>query len=208
MIEIDNNEHVLRVVRKHWFVLLGELFLLVACLFVPVILLFALHLTHFSVTSLISWIGSPLFGQGFFLFAWLFIVWMIGWTLWTNYYLDVVIVTDKRIFTIEQNGLFHRSSSSFRIDRIQNTTVDQKGIVQTLLNFGTIRLETAGESDDFIGTFIAKPYDLKKFINEMQDTALERSQLVHTDGNTPVEDVVPITANGSGRLKESNEEGL
>jgi uncharacterized membrane protein YdbT with pleckstrin-like domain len=199
MIEIDANEHILRVVRKHWFVLLSEIFLLVACLFVPVVVLFVLHVLPVSLSSIVTWSGAAVFGQWFFLFAWIFIVWMIGWTLWTNYYLDVVIVTDKRIFTIEQDGLFRRSSSSFRIDRIQNTTVDQKGIIQTLLNFGTIRLETAGESEDFIGTFIADPYDLKKFINEMQDSALKRSQLVHTDGNTPVADVTPITTHRAGQ---------
>lgn len=178
MIEIDNNERVLRVVRKHWFILLGDLFLLIVCLAIPVVLLFVLNLLPFDAS--LSFVGTVAFAKGFFFFAWIFVVWMLGWTLWTNYYLDVLIITDKRVFTIEQHGLFRRTSSSFRIDRIQNTTVDQKGIIQVLLGFGTIHLETASESENFIGTFIADPYEVKKFINEMHDAAIDKSQLVHT----------------------------
>ena len=143
------------------------------------ILLYALQFIPFK--AFLNFSGSQLYAEAFFLFAWLLIVWMVGWTLWSNYYLDVLIITDKRVFTIEQLGFFKRVSSSFRIDRIQNTTIHQRGIIQTLLNFGTIRLETAGEGEDFVGTWIAKPYDLKIFLNELHDTAVERSQLVHMD---------------------------
>ncbi|OGZ05548.1 MAG: hypothetical protein A2942_01620 [Candidatus Lloydbacteria bacterium RIFCSPLOWO2_01_FULL_50_20] len=179
MIEIDPNEQVLRIVRKHWFILLGDLFLLVICIAVPFVLLFALNLLPFG--ELFSFSGTPAFAGSFFLFAWLFIVWMIGWTLWTNYYLDVILITDKRVFTIEQIGLFRRTSTSFRIDRIQDTTVIQHGVIQTLLHFGTIRIETAGEGPNFAVPYIKNPYDLKKFVNEVHDRALERSQLVHTE---------------------------
>lgn len=189
MIEIDQNEQVLRIVRKHWFVLLGDLFLLFLYLAIPVALIFALNILPFGI--LFSWEGSSVVAQGFFVLAWFFVIWMLCWTLWTNYYLDVLVITDKRVFTIEQHGLFRRTSSSFRIDRIQNITVDQKGIIQALLGFGTIRLETAGESENFVGTFIADPYEIKKFINEMHDTALEKSQLVHTGSDTFIVDGAP-----------------
>ena len=185
MIEIDPNEKILRVVRKHWFVFLGDLIVLAVAVVIPVILLFLLQLI--PVKGLLEFSGNAAYAEAFFLFAWLTIVWMIGWTLWSNYYLDVLIITDKRVFTIEQIGFFKRVSSSFRIDRIQNTTIHQHGIIQTLLDFGTIRLETAGEDEDFVGTFIANPYEIKKFINEMHDTALEKSQLVHTDAVSATE---------------------
>lgn len=206
MIEIDNNERILRVVRKHWFVLLGDLFLLIVCLIVPIVFLFALHLSPLG--TLLRWQGSPAMAEGFLMTVWLFIVWMIGWTLWTNYYLDVLIVTNKRIFTIEQDGLFRRISSSFRIDRIQNTTVNQKGVLQTLLDFGTIRLETAGESEDFVGTFIANPYDIKKFINELQDATLDKSQLVHTEDNPVAHGGRLLAPKSVEQLRSNDDEGL
>lgn len=177
MIEIDDSERIIRVVRKHWFVLVGDIFLLTFCMIIPVIILLTFHLVPFE--QFIGFTGNVASAGTFFFFAWVFIVWMMGWNMWTDYYLDVLIITDRRIFDIEQKGLFRRTSSSFRIDNIQNVTVDQKGIIQTLLDFGTIRLETAGEREDFIATYIADPYSIKKFVNEMQDTEVEKSQLVH-----------------------------
>lgn len=182
MIEIDESERIVRVVRKHWFVLLNDAFILIFLVAIPVIILFFLHLIPFE--SFVHFSGNQTYAGAFFFFMWLLVVWMMGWNMWTDYYLDVLIVTDKRIFDIDQQGLFKRESSSFRIDKIQNITVDQKGIIQTLLNFGTLRLETAGDREDFIASYISNPYEVKKFINEMQDEEVERSKLVHFDNST------------------------
>lgn len=185
MIEIDKTEKVLRIVRKHWFVLLADIVLLVLFVAIPVIFFVAWNALNLS--AFISYDGSPIFAAGFFLFAWLLLIWIVGWHMWTDYYLDVFIITDKRIFDITQYGLFRRTSSSFRLDRIQNITVEMSGIIQTLLDFGTIRLETAGEREDFVANYLARPYELKKTINEMQDIEAEKSQLVHLVGDNSVQ---------------------
>ena len=177
MIEIDKSERIIRVVRKHWFVLLGSILILLFSVTLPIIALFSFHLIPWE--TFVSFSGNSMYAGGFFFFTWLFVVWMIAWNMWTDYYLDVLIITDKRIFDIEQKGLFSRTSSSFRIDRIQNITIDQKGILQTLLDFGTIKLETAGDGENFIAPYIADPYEIKKFVNEMQDIKADQSQLVH-----------------------------
>jgi uncharacterized membrane protein YdbT with pleckstrin-like domain len=83
--------------------------------------------------------------------------------------LDVLIITDRRIFEIEQHGLFRRESSTFRIDRIQDVTVDVKGVIATFLNFGDIHIHPAGEGHDFIGKMMSDPYSVKKQINEAID---------------------------------------
>lgn len=208
MIEIDKNEQILRVVHRHWFVLLGDIFALVFFLALPVVLLVAMNII--PITKVLSFTGSTFAAGGFFFFSWTLIVWMFAWKMWTDYYLDVLIVTDKRIFNIDQQGFFHRESGSFRIDRIQNISVDQKGIIQTLLNFGTIHIETAGENEEFIAEYIGNPHLVKKFINELQDHAIERSQLVHFDGNEIVSAVKPSapTTGDIERLTRNDSDGL
>lgn len=197
MIEIDQNEEMLQVVHRHWFVLLGDLFILIFALAIPVALLVLFNIL--PITKVLSFSGSTFAAGGFFFSVWLLIIWMLAWKMWTTYYLDVLVVTDKRIFDINQQGFFHRESGSFRIDRIQNITVDQEGIIQTLLNFGTIRIETAGENEDFIAPYITDPYAIKKFINELQDRVLERSQLVHFDADASAQNTGAQSGqNGSG----------
>lgn len=174
MIEIDQDEKVLKIVRRHWFVLLMDAFTLLVLLIIPVGIITAAN--FLPIEELFAFSANPFWVGGFFFFGWLLFVWMAGWYLFTNYYLDVLIITDKRIFDIEQYGFFRRRSGAFRIDRIQNVSVEVKGIIQTFLNFGTIRLETAGEREDFVAPYIGDPYEVKKFISNLQDTYAERPQ--------------------------------
>jgi uncharacterized membrane protein YdbT with pleckstrin-like domain len=181
MIEVNKDEKIVRVVRKHWFILIGNLFILIACVAAPMII--AVALNYIPIHAIFNFYGGAGAAESFLLFAWLTFVWMVGWHMWTDYYLDVLIITDKRIFDIEQLGFFTRRSSSFHIDRLQDITVEQKGIIQTLLHFGAIRFETAGEAPNLVTPYVAHPYDVKKFINAMQDKHAERSQLVHFDAH-------------------------
>lgn len=182
MLEIEQNERILKVIHKHWFVLLGDLIFLFVALAAPVVFLVAL--SSIPIENAFSFSGTKFFAGGFFFFAWLAIVWMIAWKMWTTYYLDTIIITDKRVFDIDQHGLFSRESGSFRIDRIQNITVHQKGIIQTLLNFGSVQFETAGgNGEDFVAEYIGSPYEVKRLINQMQDGTLDKAQevLLHSD---------------------------
>ena len=177
MIEIGHEEKILRIVRRHWFALLGEAAFIITLLVMPLILMVVV--SFLPVGKVLILTGAPLYAEAFLVFTWMFIVWMLGWLLWTDYYLDMLIITDKRIFDIEQLGLFSRQSGSFRMDRIQNVSVEQKGIISTLLNFGTIKIETAGETELFSATMISHPYDVKRLIDSCQDDEVERSQPVH-----------------------------
>lgn len=174
MIEIDQDEKILMTVRRHWFVLLMDVLTLFLLTLVPVAIIILAH--FLPIERLVAFSADPFWAGGFFLFGWLVFVWMVGWYLFTNYYLDVLLVTDKRVFDIEQYGFFRRRSGAFRIDRIQNVSVEVKGIIQTFLNFGTIRLETAGEHEDFVAPYISDPYQVKRFISELQDAYAERPQ--------------------------------
>ncbi len=177
MVEIDENETILLVVRRHWIVLLMNGIVLLGTYLIPVV---ALSLFHFvPIEELITFDGNVFYIGLFFFFAWTLIMWMVAWNMWTNYYLDTIIITNKRLFNIEQYGLFRRESNSFRADRIQNVSVRVNGIIQTLLDYGTIRIETAGEKEDFVAPHIPHPYEIKRLVGEQQDRAMDQPQHGH-----------------------------
>lgn len=190
MIEIDEHEQIVKIVWRHWFVLLGHIFMLIFAVFVPVVCVFMFNLI--PVDNLVNISGSPSAAGGFFLVAWLIIVWMLGWNIWTNYFLNVLLITDIRIFDIQQNGFFSRKSASFRIDHIQNISVEQLGVIQTLLDFGTVHFETAGEDISLEADYIAHPYAIKKLVDEMQDGKLSESKEVHLHRDT-LERIAPTS---------------
>lgn len=189
MIEVDEHEQIVKIVWRHWFVLLGQVFMLIFAVCIPVVCVFMFNLI--PIQNLVNISGSPSAAEGFFLVGWLIIIWMIGWNIWTNYFLNVLLITDIRIFDIHQNGFFSRKSASFRIDHIQNISVEQLGVIQTLLDFGTVHFETAGEDISLEAHYISHPYDIKKLVDEMQDGELSKSKEVHLHPDT-LERIAPV----------------
>lgn len=59
---------------------------------------------------------------------------------------DVVFVTSEKIAHVSYIGLFNRRVTQLNIGKVEDVTVTQNGIIPHLLNFGTILVETAGET--------------------------------------------------------------
>ena len=85
---------------------------------------------------------------------------------WTNYYLDVLIVTNKRIIDIEQFGLFSRDQASLPIKNVQDIKVKVVGLIPELLKFGNLDIQTAGEAKEFEIRDLRDPEKVKNIINK------------------------------------------
>lgn len=170
MIKLIEGEKILYEVRKHWYVLLVESFFTVILSLVPWVVFFGLDVLS---VPLVGGEGSLLFFLGT---LWLFVTWIVFMIIWTNYYLDVWLVTTRRIIDIEQHGLFSRDFSEFRLDKIQDITIEVKGILPTLLRFGDIHVQTAGEDREFIIKGIPKPYRLRDVMFKEQHRVMKENQ--------------------------------
>lgn len=172
-IELEPGEEVRQVVRKHWFVITMEILstLLIAILplfGVAVFLLFE----HLHPESFVFAVHLPLviFGSVF----WVLITLMATFMVWTHYFLDLWIITDRRIIVIDQISFFNRKVSSFRLERLQDIKVSIDGIIPTLLNFGTIRAQTAGtDVSNFLATAMPDPRGIQALIQKSTDERLK-----------------------------------
>jgi uncharacterized membrane protein YdbT with pleckstrin-like domain len=61
---------------------------------------------------------------------------------WIGWYFSVFIVSDQRFIQIRQKGLFHRSVADLGLHQIQSVNYDVSGLQETLLGFGTIKMQT------------------------------------------------------------------
>ena len=107
---------------------------------------------------------------------WTLIVWMLSFMTWTDYYLDVWVLTNKRIIDIEQKGFFRRDVSNFRYEQIQDMTVKVHGLLATFLDYGSLEVQTAGSSAKLDIQGVAKP-------NELRDVIFNRMESI---GNQPL----------------------
>jgi signal transduction histidine kinase len=145
LIAFDAGEKPLLIVRKHWAIFVRDV--LASCLAAVLpFLLWALA----TRTELVPDVPVIAAGAHYLGTLWLLVVWITLFVLWTEYFLDVWIITDRRIFNIQQVGLFHRQSSSCEIENVQEIVVHTDNFLQTLLHYGTVRIQTAGPSGEYI----------------------------------------------------------
>ena len=85
-----------------------------------------------------------------------------------------IVVTDKNITQIVQGGLFNRKVSQLTMANVEDVTAEQKGIFSTLLDFGNLRVETAGEQENFVFSFCPRPSYYAKIILEAREKFISR----------------------------------
>lgn len=61
---------------------------------------------------------------------------------WISWYFSVFIVTDQRFIQITQKRLFHRAVADLTLVQIQSVNYEIAGLQETLLGFGTIKMQT------------------------------------------------------------------
>ncbi len=83
------------------------------------------------------------------------------WYLWSN---SIYILTNQRIIEIKQDKLFHRLIIEMELAMIQDISTEQKGAVQTFLNFGSIHIKTASSNAGMEMTDVTDPYETQQQI--------------------------------------------
>lgn len=173
-IQLEENEYVLTQTRRHWFSIAAKIALACIIALLPGITLLGMHTIFAEMlpdASLANYAAYITYGYS----AWLLLVWFGIFTAWTNYYLDVFTLTDRRIILTNQKGFFWRNVASFRLERLQDMHYEINGLLATMLDYGTIHAETAGHSDDeFRATELPHPRELKAHIMTASDKRYDR----------------------------------
>lgn len=157
-----DNEEIFSVIHRHWFnifihfliILIFSFLLIASFLFLPA--LFPDIITSQNVRFFVFVENT------FFIFVWLF-----GFLTWIDYYFDVWVITSERIVNIEQKGLFVRQISELGLTRVQDVTATVEGVIPTVLNFGDVYVQTAGEEERFIFRQVPDPYRIKDIIMQL-----------------------------------------
>lgn len=156
------DEKVIHVLRRHPITLFGWFLGVLAILIGPFLVWWLIgtlqpELLEVETTRVLIIMG----GSAFFLFAWLFL-----FQNFMDYYLDIWIVTTKRVLNIEQTGLFARTVSELRLYRIQDVTSTVNGFLHTILDYGNMEIQTAGEKVRFVFEQIPHPTAISKSVLE------------------------------------------
>ena len=95
----------------------------------------------------------------------------------TMYLLDIWMVTDHRVIDSEQHGFFRRTVAELHLSKIQDISVEIRGIIPTFLDYGDLEIQTAGTSEKFFFKQIPHPNEVKDIIMEAHNQFIR----VHPD---------------------------
>lgn len=161
MINLFKDEEIILIQRRHWLPFLNTIIGLLFLGILPFIVFnFNVLLPENIQTAFLNYSKYYFF----FSFSFIFILWLIFVIAWTNYYLDFVIITNKRIIDIEQFSLFHRDEAELRFEDVEDIKVEIIGFIQSVLKFGNINIQSAGENREIILKNIPNPYEIKNII--------------------------------------------
>ena len=156
------DEHILHVYHRHWFDILVQF---IGVFVVTLILIVGSMLFQWVYGSgnspldptLLSFLSSTL----------VVFIWFFAFFIWIDYWFDIWIITDQRIVNVEQRGLFVREISELNLPKVQDVTSEVVGIIPSILNFGDVFVQTAGEQERFVFHQVPDPNRIKDMLMKM-----------------------------------------
>lgn len=166
----QDGERVILLLRRHSFVFFITVVFFVLLTLLPVGLRLLFPSTVLTGLRGTAWEGIVLLAiSAYYLFTWLFFTFA-----WVDYYLDLWIVTDERIVSVEQAGLFRRVISEQRLIRVQDVTSEVRGVFPTFLHYGQVFVQTAGERERFVFEQVPEPDLVKKVVLQAHEAAFKK----------------------------------
>jgi len=158
-------EKVVSHLRRHWFIFI-RIFIAYAILF-----LLPLPIYYCLVTLLPELLAQQMIVAvlAVLLFSYYLSMLVFGLTVWTDNYLDGWTITTHRIINREQISLFNRTIAELELRQIQDITVEQKGLIATLLDFGHVYIQTAGKMERFVFEQVPRPHQVARIIEQIKD---------------------------------------
>jgi len=179
---LQETEKVLMMCRRHWIYLYPRLVLQILTAILPVL---ALYLV-------LRW-ADALDGLAAKVAVVVSIVWLAVWAVKAilvkyQYDNDLWTITDQRIVDSYRSNPFSLKITSADLVDIVDTAMNRSGLLPTLLNYGDIRCETAGERQDISLPAVPRPQEIHALIDRERDR--ERNKTYRgggSDQSTPSE---------------------
>jgi len=151
--EKSDNEVIYTALRPHWFTNVPWIFLTIIMLLAPIII---------KTVPIKPILSSNIFSL--ILIFWYLVTFTFSLEKFISWYFNIFIITNMRVIDIDVHNLLDRKFAEAQICMIQDLSYKVSGVSQTFLNYGSIKIETAGESPDITFEKIAAPGKVMKLL--------------------------------------------
>lgn len=150
------DEQVLLLLRQHPITQVGKLLVIIGMLFFPFLFPFADFYGalpgRFQIATLLLWYLITL-----------------AYTLesFLSWFFNAYIITDERVIDIDFLSLIYKNISAAKIDNIEDVTATTGGALRAIIDYGTVKIQTAAAVGEFEFENVPQPNKVTQFLNEM-----------------------------------------
>lgn len=161
----EEDEYIELLLRRHFITNVPWIFLSFVGIFIPIIIL--------NLSTLLSGFGvDRIPGNVVLASLVLWYMFLLAYVIsrLLNWYFNIYIVTNKHLVDINFYNLLNRDFTEVRLDDIQSSKSQIKGIIGSLFHYGDVIVETAAERQHIDFHSVPKPDEVKERIQDLQES--------------------------------------
>ena len=172
--KLQDDETIVAKIGYHWIIYVGIIINGIFLALLPLILFVVGERTDFFVPTTVTLKGILL----------LYLVWLLA--LWTATVAQLTVtalnqwvITNRRIVSVDQTGFFDTLIASWQYNNVIEVSAEKKGILQTVLNYGHIEIQTAGMADEYeqMANVPDPEYVRSLIIDQLDDYSIRRDEI-------------------------------
>ncbi|MEA2056645.1 MAG: PH domain-containing protein [Patescibacteria group bacterium] len=149
-------EEIVLMLRRHPITLFKPVVISLIIFFLP-FLFFSSPMLNFMTSKLIT----------AFVIGWYMILTSFVLESFLTWFFNVFIITDERIIDVDFSSLIFKNVSSAKIDNIEDITVATGGVVASIVDYGTVYIQTSAEVPELEFEDVPNPNKVSKVLNEL-----------------------------------------
>ena len=190
----DTNKHPMGIILLYVQVVIG--------------MIFAIGLAYFLLPRVLEDTDTAFFVGNIFTAVSVVMAFIVLTITTIIYRENRIIVTDRNITQVLQYGLFSRKVSQLNINNVEDVTALQQGILATFFNYGTLKIETAGEQINFHFTYCPNADYYAKIILDAREQDLGQKNSNAAQSTTNSLDTSPISSPSADAIKDIGAETI
>ncbi len=155
----EQGEEIVLVIRSHWIIYLPQILATLLVLALPWILvgIFSSILHNFTIFL-------ALLITSFLIAASIVVSSILKW------YYNVSIITDQRVIDLDFPNIMAHSMSEAQLEKIEDVTHKQLGILGSFFDVGSVYIQTAGTAQNIEFTNVPRPRDIQDILIDMLES--------------------------------------
>lgn len=162
-LNLSDGEFVIAALKRHPVGLVSAWAVIIAVV-IAVLVLPTLVISSGTLPIHLSANGSIMFAGSLFVMV---ILGLVSGLMYTYVYeANKFYLTNESVIQLVQNSIFSKRSQIISLGSVEDVSYQRHGLVQTLLNYGTVRLSTEGEETTYVFHFVHYPEKQTRMLND------------------------------------------